>query len=579
MLNRLALLGPVSLTGPDGPLSRRASQQRRIALLALIASSPGASISRDRVIGVLWPERDERIARHLLADSLYILRRTLGDAAIGVSGEMLRLSPDVVWCDVGAFRTALAEERWEDALRLYRGDFLDGFNLRNAADFDQWALTERARLRESATHAASALTSGLERAGRFSEAVVAAERRLELAVHDEAALRELIRLLNVTDNRARAAAVARCFVERLGLELGVSPSAETMRLVWELRASRQVEPIVVPAPQEPKRRRSTTIDTVTASIIARGRHHWHQRTHVSVERALGYFTRAAERDDRAVHAWCGLADSWAVMGGRGYASLEDAIAGAQASAERALTLDDTLSSVYASLGGINIIRRRWHDAETALRRAIHLDAQNADAHHWLALALLTGFGDCEAAIREQTISVQLNPVGGMPAGALGWQRYLRGEYELSRLEMQPAVELNADFEEGHPGLARVAARLGDETTMVAAIAAGLTRRPDRRGDLLAELASALAVLGDSRRARQVAREASAHGAMPLNIAMAWASLGDANRAFRYLERESFLVYWAPQAVWWDPRLDTIREDARFRRVRERVARLWLPAWS
>ena len=97
----------------------------------------------------------------------------------------------------------------------------------------------------------------------------------------------------------------------------------------------------------------------------------------------------------------------------------------------------------------------------------------------------------------------------MQVGALGWQRYLRGEYDLSRLDMEPAVDLNADFEEGHTGLARVAARLGDEATVMTTIAAGLTRRSDLRGDLLAEQASALAVLGDSRRARRLALEASA----------------------------------------------------------------------
>ena len=99
-------------------------------------------------------------------------------------------------------------------------------------------------------------------------------------------------------------------------------------------------------------------------------------------------------------------------------------------------------------------------------------------------------------------------------------------------------------------------------------------RPSR----IAEHASALAVLGDSRRAREVAREASAHRAMPINLALAWATIGDATRAFRYLERESFLVYRAPQAVGWDPRIDGISDDARFSRVRERVERLWLPAW-
>ena len=529
-------------------------------------------------MAVLWPELDERKARHLLADSLYILRRTLGDAAITASGETLRLAPDVVSSDIAKFRSALADERWSDALELYRGDFLDGFNLRNAADFDQWASAERERLRASATRAASALANALERAGRIGEAVSAAERRLELAVHDEAALREFVRLLKASDNRARAEAVARGFIERLALELGTSPSAETMRLVREARVTGQVEPIVVVA-REPTRRRARNIDAVTASIIARGRHHWHQRTLVSIQRALDYFTRGVERDDRAVHAWCGLADSWAVMGARGYAPVTDAITRAEASAERALLLDDTLSNVHASIGGINILRRRWRDAEAALRRAIHLDPGNANAHHWLALTLLTGFGDRAAAIREQSIAVQLDPVGGMPACALAWQQYLRGEYELSRLEMQPAVELNPDFEEGHTGLARVAARLGDEATVLTSIAAGLTRRADLRGDLLAEHASALAVLGDARRARRVATEASAHRAMPLNLALAWASVGDADRAFRYLERESLLVYWAPQAIWWDPRLDGMRDDARFRRVRERVAQLWSPAWS
>lgn len=557
----------------------RASQQRRIALLAIMASAPGGSISRDRVMGLLWPDRDERSARHLLADSLYVLRRTLGDDAIIASSDTLCLSPDVVSSDVAEFWSAMAEGRWSNVLEAYRGDFLDGFNLRNAADFDQWAMTERARLRASAVRAASALTTALERTGRINEAIDAAERRLELAAHDEAALRDLVRLLTVTDNRARATAVTRAFVERLAAELGISPSEETMRLAREAGVEPHGKPIVVVAPPEAKQRRVRNVDTLTASIIARARHHWHQRTQVSVERAIGYFARAAERDDRAVDAWCGLADCWTVMGGRGYASVADAIAAAQANADRALMLDDTRSSVHVSIGGINILRRRWPEAEAALRRAIQLDPQNADARHWLALTLLTGFGDRDAAIREQTISVHLNPVGGMPVGALGWQRYLRGEYELARLDMQPAVELNPDFEEGQTGLARVAARLGDDATMVAAIAAGLTRRGDLRGDLLAEHASALAVLGDSRRARRLAREARVHRAKPLNLALAWASLGDADRAFRCLERESFHVYWAPQAVWWDPRFDGIRDDARFNRVRQRVERLWIPAWS
>ena len=351
-----------------------------------------------------------------------------------------------------------------------------------------------------------------------------------------------------------------------------------MRLVRAARALGNTEPIVVVARRGARPRRGPMTDSVTAGIIAQGRHHWHQRTRASVERGIQYFTRAVERDARAVDAWCGLADCWLVMGGRGYAPVAEAVGRAAASVDRARALDDSLSSVQTSIGGMNLLRRRWPDAESALRGAIELDSQNADAHHWLSLTLLTGFGAPEKAIREQTIAANINPVSPMQVGALGWQRYLRGEYKQSRSHMEPVVDLNGDLEEGHAGLARAASRLGDEATVMATITTGLTRRGARRGDLLAEQASALAVLGDLRRARRFALEATDSGAMPINLALAWASLGDADSAFRWLARESFMVYWAPQAVWWDPRLDLIRDDMRFAPIRERVEQVWSPAW-
>ena len=70
----------------------------------------------------------------------------------------------------------------------------------------------------------------------------------------------------------------------------------------------------------PGRRRSgkdrQAIDSVTASIIAHGRHHWQEQTRSAIERAIEYFTRALERDPRSVDALCGIADSWIVMGAR-----------------------------------------------------------------------------------------------------------------------------------------------------------------------------------------------------------------------------------------------------------------------
>ena len=576
MTNRLTLLGPVCLTSAsaDSGSMRRARQSRRLALLALIASAPDQTIARDRLLGLLWPDRDERAARHLLADSLYVLRQALGDDAVFSAGETLRLSTDVVQTDVVAFHEALAKERWSDALRLYRGDFLDGFFVRNAVDFDRWALMERDRLRSLATRAASSLARALHRAGRTRDATAAAERALELSPSDEPTFRELVRLLVAGSNHGRAETVASGFIERLERELSISPSAETMRLLRDSRTQGSAKPIVV-GPSRPRRR---DVDATTASIIAQGRYHWHQRTRESVERAIVYFTRAIERDARAPEAWCGLADSWVVMGGRGYAPVKVAFERGAPSADRALALDDTLSAAHSSIGGINILRRRWRDAEAAFRRATLLDPLNADARQWLSMTRLTGFGAREEAIREQTIAASLNPVSPIQVVVLAWQRYLQGEYDLSRASMEPAVDL-IDLEEGHTSLARAAARLGDVGAVTRTITAGLSRRGALRGDLLAEQASALAVLGDSRRGRASLLEATEHGAMPLNLGLAWASLGDVDRALEWLACDPLVVYWTPQALWWDPRLDGIRDDARFERILERATRLWSPQWK
>ena len=555
----------MGLAGPAGSLLRRASQQRRIALLALVAASPDSSISRDRLLGILWPDRDERTARHLLADSLYVIRQALGGEAIVAAGESVRLSPQLVSTDVGAFRDALDDQRWADALSLYRGDFLDGFFVRNSTDFDQWALGERTRLRSLALRAASTWSNALERAGLIDDAVAVADRALELAPVDEAVFRDLVRLLIASGNRARVESLARRFTERLESELGVSPSPETARVLRGVHAS-------PPA-------RIRTVDSTTRSIIAQGRHHWHQRTRRSIDRAIVYFTRAVERDRHSAEAWSGLADAWIVLGGRGYIPVATAVERGMEYANRALAIDDTLAAAHVSLGGVNITRRRWHDAATSLGRALSLDPHSADAHHWLSLTLMSGFGARDEAIAEQVTAATLNPVSPVQVSSLGWQRYLRGEYDLARSAMEPAVDLSAEIEEAPAGLARAAARLGDEKTVMATIAAGLTHRAAARGDLLAEQASALAVLGDRRRGRQLAHEAAACGPMPVNLALAWASLGDVDAALESLAHESFRVYWTPHAIWWDPRFDVLRNEPRFRRIRKRVEREWQPEFA
>jgi DNA-binding SARP family transcriptional activator len=129
----------------DSALSR-ATQRHRLALLALLATSR-AGWSRDKLVGLLWPESPSERARNSLSESVYVLRRTLGEQTIVSSGDELRLDAESLRCDVREFEDAVESGDNAGAAALYRGGFLDGFFVSRAPEFERWAESERQRLR------------------------------------------------------------------------------------------------------------------------------------------------------------------------------------------------------------------------------------------------------------------------------------------------------------------------------------------------------------------------------------------------------------------------------------------------
>jgi Tol biopolymer transport system component/DNA-binding SARP family transcriptional activator len=231
----LKLLGGASLTGPSGPLSGRAVQRRQVALLALLGGSRSKLLSRDKVTALLWPESTAANARASLSDTLHVLRKALGDEALLLSADDLELNGEVVWCDVQAFRGALRKGRPDEALSLYAGPFLDGFHFSGSPEFERWADGERDALRREAREVADALAAEREAAGDLGGAVMAARRALALVPHDEAAARQLMRLLAAAGDRAGAVAEYESFARGLRTDLELDPSPETGALAESIR--------------------------------------------------------------------------------------------------------------------------------------------------------------------------------------------------------------------------------------------------------------------------------------------------------------------------------------------------------
>lgn len=251
-LFELHTLGTLDLHASDGRVAHSLlAQPKRLALLTyLCVASPRGMHRRDVLLALFWPNSDREHARTSLRNGLHVLRRSLGERAVLTRGDDgVGIAPEAVWCDAVAFEEAIAAERLEDALALYRGDLLTGFFVQEAPEFERWLERERARLHQLAAEAASKLAERRGAAGDLPGAVSAARRAVELAESDERALRRLLELLARTGDRAGALDAYDGFARTLAAEYDAKPSGTTRMLVEQIRSGWTAS-VDVPAPDE-----------------------------------------------------------------------------------------------------------------------------------------------------------------------------------------------------------------------------------------------------------------------------------------------------------------------------------------
>jgi DNA-binding SARP family transcriptional activator/TolB-like protein len=259
-LIRLTVLGSAALTGPDGPVRGRAAQRRRLAFLAILAAQRGGVVSRDRIVGLLWPEHDDDRARRLLSEALYVVRKELGEAVVHTPGDDLRLDPSALPSDLDDFVSALDRGDLETAVEVYGGPFLDGFYVDDASEFENWADGERAELARAYGAALRALARSSEEAG---DAPRAAEWWRRLAAHDHfdaSVALGLMGALEAAGKRAEAIRHAQIHAALLREELDAEPDPEVAAFAERLRddprpvglslSPAEARPAEAPAPGE-----------------------------------------------------------------------------------------------------------------------------------------------------------------------------------------------------------------------------------------------------------------------------------------------------------------------------------------
>ncbi len=227
--------------GSAVPLASRKGQ----ALLAYLALRRGQPQTRDKLAALLWGETPEDQARNSLRQTLFTLRRALGEVPdwLVAEGETLAVNPQVVWVDALAFEEAAqagTPEQLARAAALYTGDLLEGVNLREMA-FEDWLVVERERYRELAYDVLTRLLKHQASTGETEAAILTAGRLLGLDPLQEAVHRMLMRLYVRQGRRGAAQRQYQLCADLVRRELGGEVEPETRRLYEELVQRSSVE--------------------------------------------------------------------------------------------------------------------------------------------------------------------------------------------------------------------------------------------------------------------------------------------------------------------------------------------------
>ncbi|BCL78754.1 hypothetical protein ccbrp13_12190 [Ktedonobacteria bacterium brp13] len=262
-----ALLGPPQVYHSGHLLvfpSRKA-----LALLLYLAVEEGKH-SRKLLSELFWPESDAIHARSALRTTVLELRDVLMKDAIpadrtgrdriphlhidrdtlsldltsGVSLDLHTLQAAWVLArDTARMTTTLPAEirrahlaQLQEATKLSRGEFLDGFSLHNARGFDDWALFQREYWHLRMQLVFEHLSSQYEDAGEFEQAIAVIIRWLVLTFLNEDASQRLMRLHFVTGNRVAALQAYETLRALLASEIHAEPTPETMALAERIRA-------------------------------------------------------------------------------------------------------------------------------------------------------------------------------------------------------------------------------------------------------------------------------------------------------------------------------------------------------
>jgi DNA-binding winged helix-turn-helix (wHTH) protein/TolB-like protein/Flp pilus assembly protein TadD len=316
-----------------------------------------------------------------------------------------------------------------------------------------------------------------------------------------------------------------------------------------------------------------TDNTEAYQLYVKGRFFWNKFNAEGLNQAVDYFKQAIAVDPNYALAYAGLSVSYNVQGAIGLLSPAETWTEARWTAEKAVSLDDSLAEGHSALGGVKLLYEwDWPTADRELKRALELNPNNAEAHE------LSGYyywvtNQLDRATAELRRAHELDPLSAIITWDVSQALYYQAQYEealevsLQARELAPTSPMPTFL----PGQIYERKRMYAQAITECENALA---KYGRDQSILAQLGCAYAGSGKRREAEALALELETAWRRryfsPLGIALVDAALGNKDRAFFWLTKG--VEARDPQMIWIrvEPQLESLRPDPRFQALFERM---------
>jgi TolB-like protein/DNA-binding winged helix-turn-helix (wHTH) protein/Tfp pilus assembly protein PilF len=310
------------------------------------------------------------------------------------------------------------------------------------------------------------------------------------------------------------------------------------------------------------------VDPEEQDLYFRGRYHLGKGSEDEINKGIEYFRQGIEHSPRDARNYAALADSYLALSDYYLSPAATLELGKQA-AMKALQLDDNLAETHVSLGAIRFLYDwDWPQAEKEFRQAVKLNPNSSDAHLWRGV-FLAQMGRSDEGISEIKLAESLDPLSLAVHVNAGWVYYLARRDEQAVQEWRKILDIDPHFTVTHASIWIAYLKQAEMGTVL---------HPPSSGDAdalqLAAITGRQAVSGNRGEAERLLSRLDSiskrHYVCPYEMATAHAILGNKDKALDWLSRGLKERSACMPDSKVDPRLDSLRSDARFQDFLRRV---------